>query len=115
MTTALERPLDAVADSYGKPTRALCAQDPASWDYERDTPPTQVARAETACRRCPLYRRCAELLLSLPANEIPWGTVVAGTRLSWYDRYDKRWRRRLLRTVERYAPAEHEGTYAAQE
>jgi hypothetical protein len=107
MTTAIDRPLadslDAVADVTGQPTRALCARDPAAWDYERDTPPMQIARAESACKRCPLYRRCSKLLLSLPYREIPWGTVMAGTRLPWYDKADQRWRRRLIRTVERYA------------
>jgi hypothetical protein len=101
----LARPLDVANDSADKPPRALCASDPKAWDIERDTPPTQVAKAETACMHCPLYLPCSRLLLSLPHNEIPWGSVMSAVRLSWerrhYAPFNTRWRRRLARRVER--------------
>jgi hypothetical protein len=108
MTTAtrpLARPLDTAAHINGAPTRAVCATDPAKWDFDRSTAPLQVAAAEMACRSCPLLRRCAALLVILPDELLPKGTVMAGQAISWYQPLvrDALWRKRLARMVARYA------------
>jgi Transcription factor WhiB len=112
MTTAIDRPLarplDVVNDNADKPTRALCASDPALFDYDKSTPPEQVEKARRVCFSCPLFRRCAALLVILPDAQLPRGTVMASVAIPWYKPLNRsaRWRRAFRWTVERYASPE---------